>query len=138
MWVIYAIIAAVGFGAISLLITYISRGGVESIILNAWYFLIASIMFLLIALATSAHKLKLHSSSIKWIVLLSVVAVVTNYFSVKALQSGPNTGIVRALLMIQILVAALGGIYLFHQGITGRAGIGIALVVGGLLLIVFK
>lgn len=137
-WVFYSFIAAVGFGVIALLLTYLSRSHMSSLIVNTWFWTITAAIFILTSLLTAPKQIKIQGTFIKWFVLLAVVAVITNFFSVKALQVGPNTGIVRSIQMIQIIVATLGGIYLFHEGITIKTGFGIGLVVSGVLLLINK
>lgn len=137
-WVVYSFIAAIGFGIISLLLTYLSRQNMSSLVVNTWFWVTTALIFLITSLATSAKQLKIHATTLKWFILLALIAVATNYFSVKALRSGPNTGMVRSIQLAQIIIATLGGVYLFHDSITARAGIGIALVVVGLILVVNK
>lgn len=137
-WYLYSLAAAVGFGSITLLLTYLSRSNISALAVNTWFWLLTGLIFLLVSLATSAKHLKIQSSAIKWFILLAFIAAATNYFSVKAFQEGPNTGIVRSVMMAQIVVATIGGIYLFHEGVSIKAGLGIILVVIGLLLLLNK
>lgn len=138
MWVFYSLIAAVGFGAIALLLGYLSKTGVSPLIINTWVWASTAILFLSASLVTASDQLKVKAEYIKWFILLAAIAFVTNLFSVKALQAGPNVGLVRSVQFAQILVAAVGGYLLLHQHISLRAGIGMALVVIGIVLIVNK
>ncbi|MDB5185534.1 MAG: hypothetical protein JWL85_57 [Candidatus Saccharibacteria bacterium] len=135
-WVAYSSVAICGFACISLLLTYISRYHASPLILNAWFWTITAIMFMSIALATNAKQLKVSVSSIKWFVLLAVIAVITNYCSVTAMQKGPNTGVVQTFQMSQVVIVAIGAYFLFHQSIHWIAALGMVLVVIGLILIV--
>jgi drug/metabolite transporter (DMT)-like permease len=137
-WVIYSLIAAVGFGSITLILTYLSRANMSSIVVNAWFWATTALIFIVAGIITSTKDLKIHTSYVKWFILLAIVAFITNYFSVKAFQTGPNTGVVRSIQIAQIAVAAIGGYYIFHQGVSPRAGLGMAFLVVGLLLIIIK
>src|SRR3990167_6502831 len=134
-WVFYSLIAAVGFGIISLILTHLSRAKISPLIVNTWFWSATPLIFLTISLITSPKQMKVQANALKWFALLSFVAVITNLFSVKALQVGPNTGLVRSIQMAQIVVATLGGIYLFHEGVSPKAVIGIVLVIVGIILI---
>lgn len=137
-WYLYSIFSAIGFGAIVLLITYLSRQQMTNLAVNTWFWASTALFFICISLVTSAKQLKVPVQNIKWFLLLAVIATATNILSVKALQTGPNSGIVRSVQMSQIIIATLGGMYFFHEGITLKAGIGIAFIIVGVILLVNK
>jgi len=137
-WVTYSIFSAVGFGGISLLLTHFTRQNISTLIINLWFWGLTAIGFLGWHLVDRAHSVKISSQQFGLFILLAAIAVATNYFSVKALETGPNTGIVRSVQMAQIAVAAIGGIYLFNQGIDLKGFIGIALIIIGIYLLINK
>ncbi len=137
-WVYYSLIAAVGFGIIPLLLTYLSHNKISPLIIGAWFWSLTALLFIVSSLLTARKELKIPNSSIKWFVLLAIVAVITNYFSVKALQVGPNTGLVRSIQASAVIVATAGAYYFFHETVSVRAGIGVGLIILGIILIVNK
>jgi uncharacterized membrane protein len=138
MWALYSLIAALGFGVIALILAHLSRSNLSPLIVNTWFWASTAVLFLATSLAVAGEQLKLKSEHLKWFILLAIVAFVTNWFSVKALQVGPNVGLVRSVQFAQIVVAALGGYLLLHQHISLRAGVGMVLVVIGILLVANK
>lgn len=138
MWVLYSVLAAVGFGCISLILTYLSKSNINSLIVNTWFWLSTALIFLVTSLAVSSKQLKIQGEYIKWFVLLAFIAAATNYFSIKAFQVGPNTGLVRSVQFLQIAVALLGAYFLFNQPISVLSAIGVIFIIVGILLITLK
>ncbi len=137
-WVLYSLIAACGFGTMTLVITHLAKSDLGTLTINMVYWLVTGLLFLLINLLTNGRKLKIPTSSLKWFALLSVLAFIANYCSVRAFQAGPNTGVVRSVQMAQIAIAAIGAYLLFHQALSVRNVAGMVLVVAGILLVVNK
>ena len=137
-WYVYSLLSALGFGSIVLLLSYLSKQHLSVLTVNTWFWLTTGVIFLLISLLSSSKKLRIPASSVKWFLLLATIAVVTNILSVKALQIGPNSGIVRSVQMTQVIVAAIGGVLLLHESVSLQSGVGMIMVIAGVILLINK
>ncbi len=137
MWIVYSLVAAFFFGCLTLVITYLAKSGMGSLSINTVFWLSTGLLFLVASLV-SRTKIKLPADKIKWFVLLAVLAFIANFFSVKAFQTGPNSGIVRSVQMAQIAVAAVGAYFFFNTAFGYKQGIGMTLIVAGIILIANK
>jgi uncharacterized membrane protein len=80
-------------------------------------------------------SLELPPKSIPLFVIIAIIAVVYNYFSVSAIGSAPNPGYVEAITSFRVVIILMLSVLIFGSNITPIRVMGIALCTGGLILI---
>ncbi len=135
-WLVYAAGSAL-FAALTAILGKIGIEGVDSTLGTAIRTIVVLVMAWLIVLAQSTHHQLLAVDRSSW-VFLTLSGVTTGlswlcYY--RALQEGPAS-VVVPIDKLSILVTIGVGAVVFHERLSARAGIGLALIVTGTLALI--
>jgi drug/metabolite transporter (DMT)-like permease len=133
-WLILSFFAMLCFVSVALIIKKLTLTEPQSEVINFYFFLFTTIVFLGLLLSKGTRAV-ISVSSIKWFALLAVVAAAANYFSVAAIRNAPNPGYVTGVRGFESGITALVAVMLFKSEITATKFIGIILTLGGLILL---
>jgi hypothetical protein len=87
----------------------------QSEIINFYFFLLTTVVFLVFSLFKGTH-LVISTGSIKWFALLAIVAAAANYFSVTAIRAAPNPGYVTGIRAFETVIIAVVAVFVFQIG----------------------
>lgn len=133
-WLVLSFFAMLCFASVALIIKKLTLTEPQSEVINFYFFLFTTIVFLGLSLSKGT-RLITPPDSIKWFALLAVVAAAANYFSVAAIRSAPNPGYVTGIRGFEASITALVSVMLFKSEMTATKFIGIVLTIGGLILL---
>jgi uncharacterized membrane protein len=133
-WVLYAICAAISFGAMLLVYKKLLLLGINPLILNLFVFGITFFGFVLITGVTKT-KIDVNASILLLLVLASFFAVVGNFCDVQATKNAPNPGYASAIKSTQIIIITLMAPLLFKSSLTWPKLTGVILVLIGMIII---
>ena len=133
-WYYFAIIAAVFFGLMVVLIKVMITKGIGSELLTAYFFTITSIMLWVYILLT--HKVAIPNQSVLILLIISsAIAVIANLLGFKAIGLSSNPGYYRAIDSIGIIVAFIISIFVFNLKPDLFGILGITFIVIGVILL---
>lgn len=135
-WVIHSFIAMLGFSGIYILLKTLTQFSIPSSIINFYFFGIASFGFLLISLIQKS-SFSVPKNSMPFFVLLSLSAILGNYYSVKAYAIAPNPGYAAAIISSAVVLFTLFSIFAFNSNFDLLKGIGVFLIICGVVILSF-
>ena len=133
-WFTESIISMFCFAGITLTLRALTETGLKSEVINFYFFLFTAIGFLPIVLIRET-RVSIPASSLPLFVLLTIIALGANYFSLTAIAKAPNPGYVPAIQTFRIVVITLASIALFGSEITVKKAVGIVLSLVGVILL---
>jgi len=133
-WFVLAVIAAVSFGIMVVLIKITLTKGLNSVLLTTYLFTFTTI-FLWIYVALT-QKIIIPSTSISILILITaLVAVIANLTLFKSYNLVSNPSYTHAVGSISVIVAFLLSIFIFNLRPDLISIIGIMLIIGGTVLL---
>lgn len=133
-WVLFGLGAAICFAGMVLLNKKILSLGMSPLLLNLFLFGFTFIGFSIWTIA-SKTKMEFNSTMIILLILAALFALLGNFLDATATKEAPNPGYAAALKSVQVLIIALLAPLLLGSPLTLPKFIGMALVVGGVVLI---
>lgn len=103
-------------------------------IINFFFFLFTTLAFLALILLKKT-PLEIPTKSIPLFVIIAIIAIAYNYFSISAIASAPNPGYVEAITSLRVVVILAASILFFGSEITPMKLIGIAFCILGIFII---
>jgi drug/metabolite transporter (DMT)-like permease len=133
-WLVMSVGAFFGWGLLSLVAKYLFTQGVPNLVFLTGLFAVATAC---IVVEISSKRLNTSSiSSNKWLFLsVGLLAASFNFFSFLAISMGPNVGYVNATNAASIGLVTIFSILLYGDEFSWRKVIGVAGVIGGLVLL---
>lgn len=139
-WILYSFIATIATSLITILIRYIHNIGEKKYL--EFYMLISFLcinicLFIYLALRPKKINIQMFQNYtlLGLLVLISVLAVVTVYFSSLAHMIAPNPSYSSTIINFNIVIVLLLSMYLFQSPINLYTGFGMLLVLCGVILI---
>ena len=133
-WIALSLFAMLCFVAVALIIKKLTLTETQTEVVTFYFFLFTAIVFLGLLLFKGTIP-NVSSGSIKWFVLLAIVAAGANYFSVSAIRAAPNPGYVTGIRGFEAGITAPLAATLFKSQITATKFMGIVLIICGLVLL---
>ena len=127
----------IGFSGIYILIKYLTMLGVTSPVVNVYFFCLTGLGFLGLNIFRGQE---MGVSKPLWpaMALLVCFAIFGNYFSVKAYETAPNPGYAAAITAASVIILTLFSVFAFGSELTPMRGLGVALSVVGVVILVLS
>ena len=138
MWIAYALISALFAGAVAIL----GKIGLKDVDTTLATAIRATVMAVFLLIATTAlQKFSLiqtiGSRALTFIVFSGIAGALSWLFYFLALKYGPASGVSALDRLSVVFVVILAALFL-GEALTAKSVIGLVLIVGGALLLVFK
>lgn len=133
-WLLYSLFAMVGFAAIGLIIKQLTIIEPKAEIINFYFFLFTALAFFVFSIFKGT-RLAISTDTYKWLIVLAIVAVAANYFSVTAIRLAPNPGYVTGIRAFETVIIVIAAFFLFNSEISATKFMGIILSTCGLILL---
>lgn len=137
-WVVQSIIATFCFATIILLLSQLAKFGINTTVINFYFFTFSAVGFLCFGLVVQRASLVFPSRAVAIFALLGCISVVGNHFAMRAVASAPNPGLVRSVQSMEVVLVTIGGIFLYRAKLELSHLLGIGLMILGLMLIAYK
>lgn len=140
-WILFSVIATIATSIITILVRYMNDIGEKKYL--ELYMLITFLcinILLTIYLLCKPHKINLSNFKYNPILLcvlflLSILSIITVYFSSLAHMSAPNPAYSSTIINFNIVLVLLLSMYFFNSPINMYTGIGMFLVLCGVIMI---
>lgn len=131
-WYMWAFIGMIGVAAITLLLTKVAYIEKSTLLINFYVFGIEAVIFLLLMMGTK-EKFLTSKLSIILMIIVAVVAVVTNFAMIESYRLAPNPGYARAIITISTAVIAIIAIFSLGAKFTVVKLAGVGMIVVGII-----
>ncbi|HIE02251.1 MAG TPA: hypothetical protein EYP59_18545 [Thiotrichaceae bacterium] len=133
-WFWQAVISMVFFSAVTLLFKVLVDTKLKSEIINFYFFLFTTLGFLGFLLFRET-TLKIPLNTLPTFGLLTLVALVANYYGLKALAAAPNPGYVSSIQEFKAVIVLIAAVFLFNSELSFTKGLGILFCFIGIILL---
>ena len=133
-WITQAFIAMLSISSMVLIFKRLTQFDMKPEIINFFFFLFTTLAFLVLILFKKT-RIEIPTTAVPLFILIAIIAVVYNYFSISAIGAAPNPGYVEAIYSFRIVIILIASIFLFGSSITLTKMIGVVLCVIGLILV---
>jgi bacterial/archaeal transporter family protein len=138
MWILYALLSA-GFAGAVAIFGKIGIKNIDSTLATSVRAVIMAVFLVLASLALNKLPLikTIESKTLLFIILSGVAGALSWLFYFLALKYGPVSGVAALDRLSVVFVVILAALFL-GEAMTIKSAIGLLLIVGGALLLVFK
>ena len=133
-WIANSLIATCFLTGLVLFTKALTEKGISAGVLNFYFFVLASVGFLALALFRR-ESFSIDSSAWPLFLGLAVVAIGYNEFFIRALGIAPNAGYVQAVLSINIVLIAVLSIFFFGAEFSLLKSFGVLLTAVGVVIL---
>jgi drug/metabolite transporter (DMT)-like permease len=137
-WIAQSMIATFCFATIILLLSQLAKFGINTTVINFYFFTFSAVGFLCFGLVVQRASLVFPSRAVVIFAVLGCISVVGNHFAMQAISTAPNPGLVRSVQSMEVVLVTIGGIFLYRAKLEPAHLLGISLMVLGLILITYK
>ena len=137
-WFFFAIVAGVLFGIEPLISKTVINGGFTSFHLMMYYFTVGTVVFWIYALAADKVIMPVYFGQWVKIAVIALLIVFGTWLLLESYRLVDNTGFVRAVVSINIIVAFVLTNILFGAKVSFIGIVGVLLIVAGTIVISLK
>lgn len=133
-WFALAFISAFFFGVQTILTKVVLERGLSSSLITTYFFSITSV-FLWIYIFITQRVILPHTSVFWLLLLIGIVALISNLTLFKSYQLADNPGYVRAISSLGILIVFVLALFTFDLKFNVMSGLGILLITVGTIIL---
>jgi len=133
-WIACGLGAAISFAGMALSLKKVSTFGIHPLAIN-FYLVLFTCLGFGSWVKYSKISLSISFEVLLFLVIASTFALAGNYFDVLSLSKAPNPGYAGVLKAGQIIIITSLSPFLFDSSFSFVKALGIALVIGGMLLV---